>query len=364
MKTWTVGTAWYLFLPIYTDKKLTIQRETFYKYLKDLCDEKRITRAQAGIITGARAELYFDGEWESVSLDNIGELEKKGTETIFVEKQGVPELFREWADKHGISMVNTRGKLTEYGKDLMNAITRDGGHAVIMTDYDNSGIKIASECPTETHWLGANDKMFKSLKIPREKVSVPTTNDFSYEYIKYLAENGVHPTGKQYIRSGEEDDRFKNIDIGFLKEERVELDAIIADVGEERVFNYIKKELSRIYPKRDYTRVIDIEEDLLDIEMPDEEFGERLEHEESIIKINDRIKAFLESKTEQINEDLKETEGFLEVKEKRIEIKKTLKEELDKDADYTDFATQLKKLVKTHRFIKKRIIKKESAGGK
>ena len=98
--------------------------------------------------------------------------------------------------------------------------------------------------------------------------------------------------------------------------------------------------------------------------MPNEEFGERLEHEESIIKINDRIKAFLESKTEEINEDLKETEGFLEVKEKRIEIKKTLKEELDKDADYTDFTRRLKELVKTHRFFKKRIIKKKSAGGK
>ena len=70
MNIWTVGTAWYLFLPIYTDKKLTIQRETFYKYLKDLCDEAGITRAKAGIITGARAELYFDGEWSSVSLDN------------------------------------------------------------------------------------------------------------------------------------------------------------------------------------------------------------------------------------------------------------------------------------------------------
>ena len=77
MNIWTVGTAWYLFLPIYNDKKLTIKRETFYKYLKDLCDEIGITRAQAGIITGVRAELYFDGAWSSVSLDNIGELERK-----------------------------------------------------------------------------------------------------------------------------------------------------------------------------------------------------------------------------------------------------------------------------------------------
>ena len=164
------------------------------------------------------------------------------------------------------------------------------------------------------------------------------------------------------MRSGEEDDRFKDIDTDFLATERVELDAILAEVGEERVFNYIKKELSRIYPKRDYTRVIDIEQDLLDIEMPDEEFGERLEHEESIIAINDRMKEFLGLKIEEINEGLKETKGFLEVKEKRIEIKKTLKEDSDNDADYTDFARQLKKLVDTHRFFKKPITNKESAG--
>ena len=236
MNIWTVGTAWYLFLPIYTDKKLTIKRETFYKYLKDLCDEIGITRAQAGIITGVRAELYFDGAWSSVSLDNIGELEKKGTETIFVEKQGVPELLASWADKYGVAMVNTRGKLVEYARDLMNAITRDGGHAAIMADYDNSGVKIASESPTEIPWLGANDKMFKILKIPRVNVSVPVKNDFSFEYIKYLAKYGVHPTGKQYKRSGEEDDRFKDIDTRFLKDERVELDAILATVGDERFF--------------------------------------------------------------------------------------------------------------------------------
>src|SRR4029078_5997624 len=133
-----------------------------------------------------------------------------------------------WGDKYGPAMVKTRGKLPEYGNDLMKAITRDGGHAAIMTDYDNSGVKIASEVSSEIPWLGANDKMFKSLKIPREKVSVPTTNDFSHEYLKYLAKNNAHPIGK-YIRSGEKDHRFKDIDLNFLAEERVELDALLAE---------------------------------------------------------------------------------------------------------------------------------------
>ena len=159
---------------------------------------------------------------------------------LYRETGLVPELLGKWADKYGFAMVNTRGKLVEYAKDLMNAVTGDGGHAVIMTDHDNSGIKIASESPTEIPWLGANDKMFRSLKIPREKVSVPKVSDFSFEYVKYLAKHGVHPSGREYKRSGEEDGRFKEIDIRFLARERVELDAILAEVGDERVFNYIK----------------------------------------------------------------------------------------------------------------------------
>ena len=86
--------------------------------------------------------------------------------------------------------------------------------------------------------------------------------------------------------------------------------------------------------------------------MPEEELGERFEHEESIIKINDRVQEFLEPKIKESNEDLKKTKGFIEVKEKCKDIKKTLGEELTNDADYTDFARQLNQLVRTHKFFK------------
>ena len=45
----------------------------------------------------------------------------KGTDIIFIEKEGISEVLTEWAGKYGFAMVNTRGHLTEYGKDLMNA---------------------------------------------------------------------------------------------------------------------------------------------------------------------------------------------------------------------------------------------------
>ncbi len=333
MKIWTVGTTWYLFLPTYTEKKLVIKRETFYKYLKDLCDEKGITRAQAGIITGARAELYFDGEWKSVSLDNIGELAGQGTETLFVEKQGVPELFRQWADKHGIAMVNTRGKLTEYGKDLMNAITRAGGHAVIMADYDATGVKIASESPTEMPWIGANDKMLAYFNLDRNSVKIESETSANKEYVKRLVESGKHDDGRI-------DNRFKDVDLDFLDNERIELDAILAKVGDERFFQYILDTLKKLYPKRDYNRAIQV---------PAKDFGAK--HEDTISLIDARVKDVISPDSDKIKKGLSDVKGFMDVNEELVKIKKRLSKALAKNPDYEDFVIKLGELVKSHPFF-------------
>jgi hypothetical protein len=112
-------------------------------------------REDIGIIAGARAELYFGGTW--TSFDEIDELAEKGTDIVFIEKEGVPEVLTEYADKYGIAMVNTRGYLTEYGKDLMTAAKRSGANIVIMTDYDLTGINIASQSPKDMPWIGIDD---------------------------------------------------------------------------------------------------------------------------------------------------------------------------------------------------------------
>ena len=63
---------------------------------------------------------------------------------MFIEKERVPEVLTEYANKRGIAMVNTRGYLTEYGKDLMTMAKKSGPNIAIMTDYDLTGINIAS----------------------------------------------------------------------------------------------------------------------------------------------------------------------------------------------------------------------------
>jgi hypothetical protein len=82
MKTRSPDTIWYLLLPVMEGLNIDVSRKYFKTLLKNICDKFGKKRSDIGIITGARAEMYFDGRWESVSFDAIDELAQKGTETI------------------------------------------------------------------------------------------------------------------------------------------------------------------------------------------------------------------------------------------------------------------------------------------
>lgn len=209
-------------------KKVT--REYVKRLVKELCEAAGVTREYLGIFAGVRAELYFNGNWTSVSFDSIKRLAEKGTDIVFVEKEGIPEVLTDWADKYGIAMVNTRGHLTEYGKDLMKAAKESGAHVVIMTDYDATGVKIASESPTDMPWIGANDTMLEYFNLDRDRVKIKSEKNANKDYIRSLVETGRHKDGRK-------DERFRDVDIDFLDEERIELDAILAKVGDESFFH-------------------------------------------------------------------------------------------------------------------------------
>lgn len=327
----TLNTIWYRLQEV----GVKVSRGYIKRMVKDLCDKCGITRAELGIFAGVRAELYFSGSWKSVSFDAIGDLAEKGTDIVFIEKEGVAILLTEWADKYGVAMVNTRGHLTEYGKDLMNAAKESGAHVVIMADYDIAGIKIASESPTEMPWIGANDKMLEYFHLDRGKVSIPSTAKQNKDYVTSLVETGIHPA------NGRRDIRFKDVDIDFLDTQRVELDAIIARTGNERFFQYIMDELKELYPKRDYNRAIEIPHKEIDVK-----------HEKSLELIDNRVKEIIQSEIDKIEKELSDVSGFIDVKEKLVEIKARVGNVLVNNPHYEDFAKKLDDLVRNHPFFK------------
>ena len=336
MAKWTLNTVWYLFLPEMQKFGIKVTRGYVKGLVRDICETAGVTRESIGIFAGVRAELYFNGRWTSVSFDNLYSLAEKGTDIIFMEKEGISEVITEWADKYGLAMVNTRGHLTEYGKDLMKAAKKSGAHVVIMTDYDATGVKIASESPTDMSWIGANDSMLEYFNLDRDSLKIDSEANANKDYIRYLVKNGMH-------RNGKKDERFREVDINFLDKERVELDAILAKVGDEKFFGYILHMLGRLYPNRDYNRAIEISSNSI-----------HARHEDSIMIINKHVASLLSPECDKIKNELSRTPGFVEVKEKNEEICDRLRQLLSADPDYEDFDDKLNDLIESHPFFLRR----------
>jgi hypothetical protein len=331
---WTLNTAWYLFLPIMEKKvregimRKVVSREHFKITLSNICKAVGIKREDIGIIAGARAELYFHGSWSSVSFDSIDALAEKGTDILFIEKEGVPEILAEFADKYGIAMVNTKGHLTEYGKDLMNAARDSGANVAIITDYDLTGILIASKAPRDMPWLGIDDTVLEYFNLDRndEGITAEATNTKILNFVKGVVSS---------------DDRFGAVDTGFLETTRIEIDAILAQVGAERFSNWIMERLKELYPTRNYNRAI---------ELPAKYSEERnnLLPEDAKVLI-EHIYETANTATEQTEKDIEteqeNIEGFIEVAERKDKNIERLTEAIKNDSNMKPLNVEIAKVV-------------------
>ena len=81
-------------------------------------------------------------------------------------------------------------------------------------------------------WIGANDAMLEYFNLDRDSVAIASETNQNKRYVRHLVKTGKHDDGRK-------DGRFKDVDVDFLDNERVELDAILAKVGDERFFQYI-----------------------------------------------------------------------------------------------------------------------------
>ncbi len=313
-----------------------IDRKSFIGYIKKIYDNRGTTRARYGIFAGDRAELYFRGEWKSVGYDSIDELAEKGTDIVFIEKKGIPEVMTEFADKYGIAMVNTRGYLTEYGNDLMSEAKGSGANVAIMTDYDLTGINIAGNTGITVPWIGINEDSFEYFNLDKNSsnISVEASN---HKLLKSVRDK---------VRG---DPRFSSVDIDFLTKRRVEIDSIQAKVGSERLFGYILDSLKKLYPKRDYNRAIELPKPN-DFKKIYEKNLIGIEHEEFIELIETRKMDIMKPEIEKIEKELKEIEGFIEVEDKEKETKDRLAALFTNNPDYDDFMDKLKELY-SHPFL-------------
>ena len=207
----SADTLWYLLLPTMEKFHIDVSREWFKTLIRKICDIRGVKRSYIGITTGG---------WRSVSFDAIESLATMGTDVVFIEKRGIIDELTVHADKYGVALVNSRGYLTEYAHDLMSAAEQSGGNVIIMTDYDLSGINVASKCPPGTHYITMNDETLEYFNLDRDdpEISVRATNTGLIKHVREIVET---------------DPRFGNVDIEFLSERRIEINAVLAKVGDD-----------------------------------------------------------------------------------------------------------------------------------
>jgi len=326
VEEWTNDSVWYNALDIFEKYGVNVTRKHFKSLIKGVCKALGVIREQLGIVAAPWATMYYKGEWPSVSLDAIETLAENGTDIIFIEKLDIVKVLSKYADKYGIALVNSRGHLAEYAKDLVIAAQKSGAHVAIVTDYDIPGVKIASEVSESVQWLGVNEKMLDYFGLSK-------TNKHMVVPYRPKKKRVKDETFREIVES---DSRFSDtVDIEFLKTNKIELDAILTAVGSERLWEYLTNKLKEHYPTRDYTRVI---------EKPD-----LSKHDPEAIKnIRDTIYNYRDSitadKWTEIESSLQEVEGFIDVEEKGSEIDKELGKIVEDDTLLKELAAKLAEL--------------------
>lgn len=306
---------------------IRIKREYFKSLLKKICDKRGKKRSEIGIITGARAELYFSGRWESVSFDAIEELALKGTDIIFIEKEGIIDELKPHADKYGVAMVNSRGYLTEYAHDLIKAARKSGANIIIITDYDLSGVNLASKCSEDIPWITMDDSTLEYFGLQKDKtIVVNATNKKLLEHVQEIIE---------------EDARFADLDIDFLTTNRIEINAVIAQVGDLRFWNFIMDKLQQLYPTRNYNRAI---------KLPSQDLGsdETDLYPTAIRKFILHIRYVVQIAAKEIEENIESEQesvtGFLEVETQKQKNKDLVIKSISENAGIKMIESNLIKL--------------------
>jgi len=114
----------------------------------------------------------------------------------------------------------------------------------------------------------------------------------------------------------------KTIDKEFVKKRRVEIDAVLEQVGDERFWECIMEELTELYPTRNYNRAIS---------MPAAETLYPMMVQRFLGYINFFTNKITNDEERKIKNDLSEVRGMVDVRKKEKEISDNLKNLVLKD---------------------------------
>lgn len=213
-------------------------------------------------------------------------------------------MLASYADEYGIALVNTSGRLTEYGKDLIEAANRSGANVAILTDYDALGIQIAEGARIQIPRIGVDKETLEYFQLPAKDV------EEEYE----PNDNAIRPV---IDRTSTGLERYKYIDAEYLETKRIEIDSVVAAVGGERLWGYIMYKLKKLFPGgRNYNRVIS---------KPNNESLYPTPVRNFLLYLEDSTSKMISGEWTKIQSSLKRVSDLLKVDDKNTQIKKKLK---------------------------------------
>jgi hypothetical protein len=328
----TQSTVWYRIRPIMVKnnfeprKTWGITRETLQNSINDICRElwpdENILREDLGIIASARATMYYNGMSYPVNFDNVKNLAEKGVVVIVIEKEGIPDVLTSFADKYGVALVHTKGHFVEYCKDLIEAVEESGGNVATLTDYDAIGINIANE---------------SRIVIPRIGVDKDTIRYFQTHGFPNLTEEQVE---ERYTPKISPDFIVEDAtECEYLKTKRIELDSILAVVGNEAFWNYIMYRLDELFPDgMDYTRVVSS-----DPGTPSNYYPQSIKKLYRFIEshIDSHITAIFDEEQEKIESELENVKGLISIADQVQKINELYQEIAKNDTRLKEIDAEL-----------------------
>jgi hypothetical protein len=137
------------------------------------------------------------------------------------------------------------------------------------------------------------------------------------------------------------DTRFAHLDLGFPRTSRIEINAVIAAVEEERFWKFIMEKLEELYPTRNYNRAIELPS-------KDEEMDETDLYPDAIrsliLHTRKKVDKSVAETEKRIESDQEEVKGFLEVPEQKKKNKELVMKVIAEDKDIRELENDVAKL--------------------
>jgi hypothetical protein len=298
---WTTQQAIYYKIRTRMGGNVGMKRKNFIKAILRECSrlgEDRSYRETLGIKAAVRAQFFHRGREEPVAFDTIGTLSEKGSDLLLIEKEGVAEILEPYARHYGVAILNTRGFAVEYAKRIVNTAKTKRANVFLLTDWDIQGL-----------WMGKKLPQFQRIGINHEIIRL--AGEFC-DPPRDLTRADVEETylpDEKHLRSV----LLSEEELAEVTKTRVEIDAVLAEVGPRALWEAIKKTMTAT-KVRDLTRSIEPQVRLPDYLAEPLEIIQRISQELGNPLLRKRLKRLqnwrgkfreIEELEKQIEEDVK-----------------------------------------------------------